>query len=81
MIIGFILVALGRNAFGPNHSWLALRATLIFFAGLVMGIANYVVALSSPYTIFTGTVNQYLVGGLITVAVIGIAMVMLTYTL
>ena len=79
MIIGFILVALGRNAFGENHSWLALRATVIFFSGLVLGIANVVQASSS--TIFTGTLNQYLVGGLITVAVIGIALLMLTYSL
>lgn len=79
MIIGFILVTLGRNPFGENHSRLAFRATLIFFAGLVIGIANYVEALSSPF--FPGSVNQYQIGGVITVAVIGIAVVMLTYSL
>jgi hypothetical protein len=79
IIVGFIMVALGRKAFGQKHSRLALRAVMIFFLGLFAGIGNYVLALFLPFS--NGSLNQYQIGGVIAVIVSGIALVMLTYTL
>lgn len=79
IIIGFIMVALGRSAFGQEHSWLVFRSTVIFFLGLVIDVANFLLALYLPYS--TGILGQYEIGSLITVAVSGIAILMLTYIL
>ena len=79
IIIGVIMMALGRSAFNQDHSWLAFRATMVFFLGLVIDVANFLLPLYLPYS--TGILGQYEIGSLITVAVSGIAILMLTYTL
>ena len=78
-IIGVILVVLGRRAFGQRHSTLAFRSALLFFSGFVIGIVNFIVALSTSF--FASGLSQYEIGGVVAGAVTGLAITGLTYGL
>lgn len=81
IIIGFIMTALGRSAFGQKHSRLVFPTALIYFLGLAIGITNSILELYVPFPFSIGTLSQFEIGGLIALAVSGIAVVMLTYSL
>jgi hypothetical protein len=80
-IIGVIMMTLGRSSFGQKHTRLVFRSMLIYFFGLAIGISNSILELYIPFPFSIGSLSQLEIGSVIALAVSGIAIVMLTYTL
>ena len=90
-IIGAILVILGRNAFGPQHSRNASVSLILYIGGaIVAGIGTAVFVFSIVSSRITGTVDQasitsafqiFLATIVAQAAISGIAIVLFTYQL
>ncbi len=94
MLIGAILVILGREVFGKTHSrntiWsvgiyvLGLVVIAIFSAGFILAIVSASLTASNPTVLartLTDNFNNFLIGLIIGSAIIGIAEVRFTYAL
>ena len=93
LLIGAILVILGRNAFGSTHARNVVLAIVLFFVGIIIGIIAGVifaaavfsaVASQNPAAVaaaLASAFNTLLVGAIIAAAIGGIARVLLTYSL
>ena len=93
LLIGAILVILGRKAFGAIHSRYVVIALVLFFVGILGGIALGIVfalALFSaagsqdPATIanaFVSAFKNVLIGAIVLGAISGVASVVFTYAL
>ena len=93
LLIGAILVILGRKAFGSTHARNVVIAIVLFFVGIVVGIIAGVlfaaavfaaVASQNPATAgpaLASAFNTLLVGAIVAAAISGIASVLFTYAL
>ncbi|HEX9566800.1 MAG TPA: hypothetical protein VGA48_04310 [Thermoplasmata archaeon] len=93
LLIGAILVILGRKAFGSTHARNVVIAIVLFFVGIVVGITAGVLfaaavfaAVASQNPAVTASAlasafNTLLVGAIIAAAISGIASVLFTYAL
>ena len=93
LLIGAILVILGRKAFGSTHARNVVLAIVLFFVGIIIGIIAGVlfaaavfsaVASQNPAAVanaLASAFNTLLVGAIIAAAVSGIASVLFTYAL
>jgi hypothetical protein len=94
LIIGAILVILGREFFGAKHSRLVMRSLGIYIVGLAVVILNVAVftdSLASAISVglsptalgqlVVQAANQFLVGLIISGAVTGVAILFFTYAL
>ena len=93
LLIGAILVILGRKAFGSTHARNVVLAIVLFFvaiiigviAGVLFGVAVFsAVASQNPSTAASALASAFgtlLVGAIIAAAVSGIASVLFTYAL
>ncbi|HYT17347.1 MAG TPA: zinc ribbon domain-containing protein [Thermoplasmata archaeon] len=93
LLIGAILVILGRKAFGSTHARNVVLAIVLYFVGIIIGIIAGVlfaaalfsaVASQNPAAVasaLASAFNTLLVGAIIAAAVSGIASVLFTYAL
>jgi len=94
LLIGAILVILGRKAFGATHSRNVIIAIVVFFVGIIsaiaigvmLGVALYAASTGSsdPATVanaFVNALNNFLIGLIVVSAIVGIAYVLFTYAL
>ncbi len=92
LLVGAILVILGRKAFGETHSRNVIISIVLFFVGILVAITiAVIVALSNFSSFITGggptpaalasAINAILIGGIVGAAIIGIAEVLFTYGL
>jgi hypothetical protein len=85
MIAGVIMIILGREVFGHRHSRLVLRAANIYVFGFVAGIFNTALfVLSLPGSSLVSALDAFeifIVGSIILSAVVGVAILLLTYAL
>lgn len=96
ILIGAILVILGRKAFGEGHTRNVLIAIILFFVGIVVaiafGVASFLASLpatfgTNPMTpaeaaaFATALVNDILLSAIISGLIVGLASVLFTYAL
>ena len=93
LLIGAILVIIGRKAFGSTHARNVVIAIVLYLVGILVGIIAAVlftaavfsaVASQNPTTLgdaLASAFNTLLVGAIIAAAIGGIARVLLTYAL
>lgn len=93
LLVGAILVILGRKAFGPTHSRNVIISIVMFFLGIVVAVVVVVIAVFSNLSGFIGpggvpqpaalvsALGAALIGGIVGAAIIGIAEVLFTYAL
>jgi hypothetical protein len=93
ILIGAILVILGRKAFGPSHSRNVVLAIVFFFGGLIVTVVLVVISAFSSFigiaqgdlaaaaAAATAAVNNILISAIIGAAIIGLASVFFTYAL
>lgn len=93
LLIGAILVILGRKAFGSTHARNVVLAIVLFFVGIIIGIIAGVIFAAAVFSAvasqnpaaaaaaLAGAFNTLLVGAIIAAAVSGIGSVLFTYAL
>ena len=89
LLIGAILVILGRKAFGPKHSRNVILSLVLFLVGIVGAVVLAILVVAAtlgsfvtpdPATVL-GALNTLLIGTVIISAVSGLASVLFTYEL
>ena len=89
LLIGAILVILGRKAFGPKHSRNVILSLVLFLVGIVGAVVLAILVVAAtlgsfvtpdPATVL-GALNTLLIGAIILTAVSGLASVLFTYEL
>ncbi len=93
LLIGAILVILGRKAFGPTHARNVVISIVLFFVGIIVAVVVAVIAFLSVLSGFIGSgsvptaaalqsaMTAVLVGGIAGAVILGIAEVLFTYAL
>ena len=95
ILVGVILVILGRKAFGPEHSRNVVISIILFFVGIIVVIGVAVAAAVSNLSgiigpggtvtltpaFLAGALNAGLLGGIVAAFIVGIAEVLFTYGL
>lgn len=85
VIIGVILVILGRDVFGHRHSRLVFKATKIYVFGFVAAFFNTsLFVLSLPGSSLVSALDAFdlfIIGSIVLGALIGLAILLLTYEL
>jgi MFS family permease len=91
LLVGAILVILGRKAFGAAHARKVMISIVLFFVGLIIGVVAGIILASALLTgLFGGTpsqagvqsaLNNYLIVAFVGTVVSGLASVFFTYEL
>ncbi len=81
LLVGAILVILGRKAFGSTHARNVVLAIVLFFVGIIIGVIAGVLFGVAVLSALASAFGTLLVGAIIAAAVSGIASVLFTYAL
>lgn len=92
LLIGAILVILGRKAFGPTHARNVVLAIVLFFVGIIIGaifgaalfFAIFSASSQTPQDAartITNAFNTFFIGLIVATAISGLASVLFTYGL